>query len=382
MMANIEFRLDIPATPLEGELDMDESMQRLLGPEFVSGVHAALRFSQQQVLPVYNAAGRNYYLPLPRKLGPYDALQVAGGGNFDLGITSTGDVQDSIVDPDAAPEDRVVVPPSEGGELFTSDTMFYEDGACVERTNRNPIGSYAERTATQKIENTQRAYGTLAAQGAGVITPKYVGKFAYEVADQYGDSQTAILLLVPSLGRRFDHKLLLPLNLLRDGQAPPAGEKFAQALDAYYKQTLLPELHSIGWGIEAIHAAGFTHHQLTPGNTDTLPGPENVHVPYITDWDTMRQPSEADIKRAQALDMAVAFQSASTIVKRLVRLEMIGQEAASELLMNTVLTMLAGYHDSRGTIEGKSANPVEVVDVAASNYGLEKILDVVEGWLA
>jgi hypothetical protein len=148
-------------------------MQDLLGPDFLAGVYSALRFTKEQTLPVFNAAGRNYYLPLARRLGPYDALQIGGGGNFDIGITSTGDVQDSIVDPQADEKDWVVVPPSEDAGLFTGQTMFYEDGACIERVDRDPIGSYTARSANQKIENTQTAFNLLSALNAGVITPRY-----------------------------------------------------------------------------------------------------------------------------------------------------------------------------------------------------------------
>lgn len=381
-MTNNEFRLDIPATPLEGVLEMDRPMQDLLGPDFLAGVYSALRFTKEQTLPVFNAAGRNYYLPLARRLGPYDALQIGGGGNFDIGITSTGDVQDSIVDPQADEKDWVVVPPSEDAGLFTGQTMFYEDGACIERVDRDPIGSYTARSANQKIENTQTAFNLLSALNAGVITPRYVGKFMYDIADQFGDPQTAILLLVPSLGRRFDSTLLLPLNAMRAGKAPTPGEKFVENLVPYYQAILVPRFYAIGRGIETAHAAGLTHHQLTPGNTDALVAPDKVLVPYITDWGTMKVPSVSEEKRAQALDMTLAVQAASSMLKRLVRQEVIDEKTAADLALDTVRSMLGGYHESRGTLDGKTVYPVDAVNVAASHYDLEKILDLVEMWLA
>lgn len=381
-MATVEFRLDLPPTPLDGDLHVNRQFRDLLGLEFIDGVHNALRYARQQKLPVYNAQGRNYYIPLPRSIGPYDALQVAGGGNFDLGITSNGGVEDSIVSPDADEESRIVVPPSENSGLFTGYTMYYENGELIEKTNINPVGSYTARSASRKIEQTQAAFGLLAAKSAGVITPKYVGKFEYEIADQFGESQTAILMLVPSLGRRFDSKLLLPLNALRAGQAPAPGAEFAADLKPYYGATILPRLVSIGRGIAVTHETGLTHHQLTPGNVDALVAPDNTLVPYLTDWDTMTVPADTDRARARALDMVLALKAASTGLTRLVRLEAIDGKEAASLVLATTLSLLEGYYEGRGGLYAKHIKPEDAVNVASHSYGPERSLDLIESWLA
>jgi hypothetical protein len=378
-MANIEFHLDLPPTPLEGDLDIDRESRDLLGDDFVEGVHRALRYSQEQILPVYNAQGRNYYIPLPSSVGPYDALQISGGGNFDLGITSNGGVEDCIISPEGGEASRAIVPPSENPNLFTGSTLCYENGEYVERVNHNPIGSYTSRSANWKIEQTQVAFGLLAAKGAGVITPKYVGKFEYEVADQFDEPQTAILMLVPSLGRRFDSKLLLPLNALRAGKAPTIGAQFAEELQPYYKAIILPRLQSIGRGLGIIHKIGLNHYQPTPGNTDALNAANNGLVPYITDWDDMTVPSSADRPRAQALDMAVAIQTSSAALTNLVRLEAIDKEAAADLALATTVSLLEGH---RTDMPIKRTTPEDVVNVAAHHYDLDRSLDLIESWLA
>lgn len=381
-MANIEFSLNLPDAPLEGDLHIDRQSRDLLGSEFIEGVHSALRYSQEQVLPVYNAQGRNYYIPLPSPIGPYDALQIAGGGNFDLGITSNGDVEDSIVTPpETSEKSRVIVPPSEKSGLFTGHTVYYENGELVEKTNINPVGSYTARSASRKIEQTQTAFGLLAAKSEGVITPKYIGKFEYEIVDQFGEAQTAILMLVPSLGRRFDSKLLLPLNALRAGQAPAPGAEFTEELHPYYGATILPRLVSIGWGVAITHEAGLNHHQLTPGNVDALAAPDKTLVPYFTDWDTMTVPSDEDRARAQALDMVVALKTASTGLTRLVQLEAIDRKAAANLVLATTLSLLEGYYEGRGGLYAKYIKPEDAVNIATHSYGPERSLDLVESWL-
>jgi hypothetical protein len=332
-------------------------------------------------LPVYNAGGRNYYIPLPDEVGPYDALQVAGGGNFDLGITSNAGVEDNIVYPEADEEARVISPPSETAGLFTGYTCFYEDGKLVEKPNVNPVGSYTAESANRKIEQTQAAFGLLAASGAGVITPMYAGKFEYDVTDQFGEPQTAILMLVPSMGRRFDSKLLLPLNALRMGKAPEPGAQFAKELKPYHQAVILPRLFSIGWGIAAIHQEGLIHHQLTPGNTDALKS-DNVLVPYVTDWDTMTVPNDADRPRSQAVDIAVALQAASTGLKRLLRLEVIDEKTVADLILETSLNLLNGYFEGKGGLYAKHVNIKDAINVATGHYDTEKSLDAIEPWLA
>ena len=377
-----EFRLAPTPSPLEGELHLSNGMAGMFGAEFIEVVHSALRYAPHPDLRIYNAAGRNYYVPLPQAAGPYDALQVAGGGNFDLGITSNEGIEESIVDPEATEGDRIVVPPSEAAGLFTSYTTYFEAGRRVEKTNINPVGSYTSRSASRKIEATQRAFGLLTAPSMGVITPRYVGKFEYAVADQFGEPQTAILMLVPSLGRRFDAKLLVPLNALRAGQAPPAGEPFAEELRPYHRTVVLPQLFSIASGIATMHRAGLNHHQPTPGNTDALIAPGDMYVPYITDWDTTTEPSAEDRARSQALDMFIALQTASAGLKRLARLEAIGKAAAAELVLETTLALMEGYFTGRGGLYAKIIKPEDAVNVATDGYDTDESLDLIESWLA
>lgn len=291
-MANLEFQLDVPASPLEGDLYLGKEAANMLGPEFVEGLYKALRYDVDQPLSVYNAAGRNYYIPLTEAIGPYDALQVAGGGNFDLGITSNHNVEDSIVAPETPEGPLLIAPPSANSGLFTSYTAYYEGGEVIERQNINPVGSYTAESAARKIEQTRAAFGMLTAAKAGVITPMYAGRFEYGVPDQSGDPQTAILMLVPSMGLRFDSKLLLPLNALRRGEAPE-GDEFTEQLKPYHDAVIAPRFVSIGRGMGITHEAGLNHNQLTPGNADALAS-HGVLVPYITDWDTTTTPNDAD----------------------------------------------------------------------------------------
>jgi hypothetical protein len=380
-MANFEFRLDLPATSLEGNLHIGRQFHDMVGPDYIEGVDRALRFMPKQVLPVYNAGGRNYYIPLLDPIGPYDALQVAGGGNFDLGITSNEGVEDSIVSPEVYEQARIIVPPSEDSGLFTSYTMYYENGEYITKANINPIGSYTARSAARKITQTSEAFELLPAQKAGVITPKYVGKFEYEIADQFGEPQTAILMMVPSLGRRFDSTLLLPLRVLLEGNAPPLGKEFADELEPFYKGSIVPRLFSIGQGIAAVHRAGLSHHQLTPGNVDTLHLSENAQVPYITDWDTTTIPVDDDRLKAETLDVVLAIQSASTILTRLVRLEAISPDAAAGFALATALSLFQGYSTGKHSLPIEDISAEDAVNIAAGNYTTQKCVDLVESWL-
>lgn len=379
-MPNIEFELALSRESLDGDLHMNRQIGEQLGNEFVEGVDHALRFDHDQRLSIYNAGGRNYYIPLPEAVGPYDALQVAGGGNFDLGITSNADVEDSIVDPVAAGDERVIYPPSETAGLFIGYTHYYEDGKLVEKPNVNPVGSYTAESANRKIENTRLAFGTLAASGAGVIIPMYAGKFEYGIPDQAGGPQTAILMLVPSMGRRLDSKILLPLNAVRSGIAPEPGGPFTEQLIPFYRASILPRLFSVGYGIATTHNVGFVHHQLTPGNTDAL-NSDGVLVPYITDWDTMTTPDDADKSRSQAVDMLVAFQSASNGLRRMSRTELIDQPTAARLILETSLSLLKGYFEGKGGLYAKHIDPQDAVSVAVNAHDIEKSLDLLEYWL-
>ncbi len=379
-MAGIEFRLDIPDEPLEGDLYIARQWSDRLGHDFVERVYDSLRYAGDASQPVYNASGRNYYIPLPEPIGPYNALQVAGGGNSDLGITTNSGVQDSIVS--RHDTDRLITPPREDPGLFTSYTMYHENGEQVERTNVNPIGSYSARSAKRKIEQTEAAFSLLPAQQAGVISPKYIGRFEYGIADQFGEPQTAILMLVPSYGLRLDSKLLLPLQAIEAGVELPSDKTVGEELEPYHKAIIRPRLFSVGWGIGAMHRMGLVHHQLTPGNTDALEAIGNTLVPYITDWDTMTTPAEADLPRSKSIDMLVAVQAACTGLKRLARMEAIGTETAAELVMDTVARMLQGYFEGRGGLYTKAVDMRDGVNVAVGNCEVESGLDIVESWVS
>jgi hypothetical protein len=380
-MAGVEFRLDIPDTPLEGDLHIGRQWAGQFGMDFVEGVNAALTYSPDQPLQVLNASGRNYYIPLPEPAGPYDALQVAGGGNFDLGITTNSGVQDSIVDPESGAKPRVVAPPAENPDLFTSYTLYHEDGQDVEKQNINPIGSYSAQSAARKIEQTELAFATLAARHTGVITPKYVGKFEYALDDQNGEPQTAILMLVPSMGMRFDSKLLVPLTAMRAGRSPEPGSDFAEELIPYHQAVISPRLFCIGAGMATMHRSGLVHHQMTPGNSDALTM-GNKLVPYITDWDTATVPDESDRVRSQAIDMVIALQTASAAIKRLTRLEMIGRQTAAGLVIDTVVNFLSGYFESKGEPPSGHLGTQDAVNIAVGSYDTNKSLDTAEAWLA
>lgn len=381
-MPNYEFRLDVAAGPVDGNLFMEQPVRELLNDDFVEGVSEALRFTEAQRLPVLNALGRNYYIPLPNAIGPYNAMQIAGGGNFDLGITTNQDVEDSIIVPTSTEDTRIVVPPSENSGLFTGCTVFYEDGQCVIKENINPVGSYTSRSATNKIDRTREAFAQLTAVAAGVIAPMYAGKFEYEVADQFGDPQTAILMLVPSYGQRFDAKLLMPLTAHLLGKAPPPGQQFADELKAFYKGSLMPRMSAIGGGIAVVHAAGMVHHQLTGGNTDALVSPDRILVPYITDWDTTTIPDEADKLGSQALDIAIAIESASAVAVRLAKLEAIGMGAATDLMLYTGFSMLRGYFGTQAISKLKRIDGEAIIDVASCASDIDKRVELVEGWMA
>jgi hypothetical protein len=310
-------------------------------------------------------------------------MQIAGGGNFDLGITTNSGVQDSILVPVSTEETRIVVPPSKDAGLFTGGTVFYEDGRCVLKENINPIGSYTSRSADRKIDQTTEAFERLTAKSAGVIAPLYIGRFEYDVPDQFGEPQTAILMLVPSYGQRFDARLLMPLTAYLTGQAPPAGQEFGDVLDAFYQDSLMPRMTAIGHGISIVHnTTDMVHHQLTAGNTDALIAPGRRLVSYITDWDTTTKPKDQDRLGSQALDLSIAMESASAVAIRLARQEAIDTDTAAKLILYTGLALLKGYFGVHDVTTLEHIHVPDIVTVASSTTDIDKKVELVESWLA
>jgi hypothetical protein len=381
-MFDTEHRLASPPTPLEGELYIGRPYTEFFGTEFFEGVEQALRFSKVQTLPIYNAAGRNYYIPLPEPVGPYDAVQVAGGGNFDLGVRSNQDREDGIVTVDLGEGLKVIMPPSETSGLFTGHTSYYENGEMVSKENINPVGSYTARSARRKIESTQTAAKSLQGADSTVITPMYVGSFEYEVPDQFGEPQTAILMLVPSMGHRFDGQLLIPLKNILNGRGPAPGPQFNEALIDYYEGILSPCFLTIGRGMAETHGLGLVHHQLTPGNTDALVGPGDILMPYITDWDTMTRPGPSDEAKSKALDMSVALKAACLGIRKLSEIDAIEPAIAADLISGTALDLLKGYYMGQKRRYIKPISNVDAVKVALETLDPAEDLDVVESWLA
>ena len=373
-MRHITGELVLPEQSLDGALHLGTSALDSLGEDFIEGLGNALTFNGKPHPKIINPQGRNYYMALPNPYGAFDSLQISGGGNFEIGIRSNSDVDDGIVtlEPDTGP--RLITPPDSQAELFTGVTVLYEGGQLVDRKNPNPLGSYTHRTAEQKIANTREAAVRL---GGRVAVPYVLGRFEYDLADQNGEPQTAILLLVPQLGRRFDATLLHPLGVLRGVNRDAVT---SESIVDYYEEIIGPRLSAIGLAIGEIHKSGLNHNQLTPGNTAVIER-DNMGLGYITDWDTMTEPSTDDRIMAQALDMTVAFRTNAAPTLALYREHAIDKVQACDLIGLTVCQLLGGYRTARDGSAFGSVDGTEMIDVVEGNISPEKAVQTVADWL-
>lgn len=338
-MINRQFELQRDVEPLDGQLYMQRSVHELVDNGYLEAINGMLRFRSQD-LPIVSAAGRNYHVPLPEPVGDYDCLQVAGGGNLDLGVRTNDGIPHGIVAvPFTEGQAQVIEPPS--SELFTSYTTYYENGGLVDKTNANPVGSYTERSASRKIANTLAAAEHMRSAGYEVLAPIYAGKFVYDVPDQNGENQTAMLLLVPSMGQRFESTLLSPITSLASGYEVP--EFFEESLGAYYQQVLGDKFQRIGQAIAVLHTQGLNHNQPTPGNVAILDYEDGTSTPYVTDWDTMTIPTSSDAEMARALDVSIALATNVSMPLWAFENKAIGKDATVSALGFTACHLLSGY---------------------------------------
>lgn len=363
-------QLDVP---LDGTLSIRGQFRDLIGMEFIEGLHSTLRFEQDGALPTYNAAGRNYYVALPEPIGMFDSLQIAGGGNYDMGIRSN-DVPNGIVTIDVD-DGATISPPSESADIFTSTTTYYEDGQLVHKENANPVGSYSSLSADRKISNAVKIGELLASSDSNVVVPIQIGKFEYAVKDQNGDPQVAILMLTPNMGKRLGEVTLLPLeHAIGYPETPP--EEFAQLTQKHTDKQVKPRLEVVGAGIAEIHKVNINHNQLTGHNVDALLLGDGTTAPYITDWDTMTTPIEDDRARAQALDILVAVRSLSGLPLELLKKDLIDIDLAAEIIIKNSIGIIGGYILAMGKPLPAALPRQTVFEIALDDTPTNRSLDL------
>lgn len=363
-------QLDVP---LEGTLSIRGQFRDMVGMEFIEGLHDTLRFEREGALPVYNAAGRNYYVALPKPIGMFDSLQVAGGGNYDMGIRSN-DVPNGIVTFDVDGDSKIA-PPSDSADIFTSTTTYYEDGKLVHKENSNPVGSYSSVSAERKISNAVKIGDLLADTDSNVVVPIQIGKFEYAAKDQNGDPQVAILMLTPNMGKRLGEVTLLPLqHAIGYPETPP--ERLAKLTRRHAEQQVQPRLEVVGAGIAEIHKVNINHNQLTGHNVDALIMSNGSTAPYITDWDTMTTPIEDDKTRSQALDVLVAIRSLSGVPLELLKKDMIDMDLTAELIARNAIGIIGGYIKAMGKPLPATLSRQSVFEIALEDTSTNRSLDV------
>ncbi len=358
--------------PLDGKFFLVPGVAEKLGMEFVNGLYGLLRYEPDGSLPIHWAAGRNYTVALRERLGIYDCLQVAGGGHYDLGIRSNADINHNIVTYYGGKPEQTIQPPTADAGLFVSHTAYYEDGQLAEKENINPLGSYSSASAKRKIDNTVSAHMTLLDEEPQIITPLYVGRFEYDIPDQHGDPQTAILMLVPAMGDRFDATLLRPLTrVIASGSYAGFETQFRER----YASLLKSCFETIGLSIASAHLHNINHNQPTAGNAAVFKTSDGDMLPYLTDWDTMTRPSAEDAPYARALDLIIAIQSNASVIYALFERGDIGNQSASYAMSMTVVGILAGYLMKMGRRPRDILSPRDLAPLIGNQMSNNHILN-------
>lgn len=377
------YKLQEVAKPLDGNLYLVPGVADMLGMEFLESLYGMLRYDtdRDDSLPIHRAAGRNYTVPLPRQFGAYNGLQVAGGGNYDLGIRSNDDVGNAVLLIFNDSPEHIIEPPSEHSGLFTGYTTYYEGGDMVEKANINPVGSYSAQSAKRKIDNTTQAHRALRESDPGVWTPLYVGRFEYDVADQNGDPQTAMLFLVPQLGERFDELLLRPLRyaVLNGDETDP---NFDRNFRERYLEVLAPCFRGFGLGLAATHLSNLNHNQPTAGNVAVFKLADGGVLPYVADWDTMTQPPAEDVAMSRALDVGIAIRSSASVIFALFEQGSINEKSARYAMGMTVIGILEGYLSRIGKRPQDVLNPRTVAPFIDSRMRNIEVMEYIAGLIA
>ena len=117
------FEFDTRSEPLTGRLDFVEGAEHVLPDGFLGQLTGCLTFDNPSLTPI-NAGGRSYFVRIPESVGPYDTLQVSGGGYIDTGVrTMRG--SDGLIWPRST--SNKIEPPRKDFETFEPAGTSYMD---------------------------------------------------------------------------------------------------------------------------------------------------------------------------------------------------------------------------------------------------------------
>lgn len=336
---SVPFEFETRSEPLTGRLDFVDGAESILPAGFLDKLTDCLTFNEPQLTPV-NARGRSYFVEIPTTIGPYDALQVSGGGHIDNGLR-TMRFSDRPVMPGKV--SKIIEPPRKDFDTFEAAGTSYLDESGNFRVDYSIgiFGTYVGRKAEAKVQKTLGVWNDLNGQTDELIVPRVIGSFVYDLPDGEGSSQTAVLMLVPNGGLRFgdflaesDRQLLV--QFFDDQDIVPL-------IQRQYREELPEIIQALGYGIAKIHDLGYSHNQTHAGNLATVLDKDGRQIPFIADWDTSRKPREDLMLLAQTGDFLQAITSQIMRITNIFGLTGLYPGAQWGPIKSTANNMLRGY---------------------------------------
>lgn len=334
-----EYQIEVPPVPLSIELYRMRELEEVDQEQVVHFVTYDGLFDPRLITI---AKGRNIWFPQIMPIGAYDTIQVSGAGFFDVGLT---DNTKSIAIFDHSKPYKPIQPPRAGSKLFTHTTTVVSDGRARSITQRSPMGSYIQESATSKYRNAHSALQLSAKEGQpflAFLVPLPLTLVRYpDIPDGQGGKQSGLVYSCPLGGIRAED-MVMPI--IRKVLRRPADDKRNSYVSEQVAESFFPILTSMGKAIYTLHTRKLCHYQMTLGNVSPVLNDWAGHpLVCLYDWETLSLMDERDPFLARAYDIGV------TLVSWLVTLHTIAHEVnlpKKEVLSigySALLSYLQGY---------------------------------------
>lgn len=297
----------LPPNGLAVEIRVANHLEPTDRDRVVDFVTFAGRFDPKNIT---RAAGRNVFFPIEASAGIYDTIQVSGAGFFDIGITDNSTPLVMYEENKSVP----ITPPKVNSQEFEHITTIVIDGEITQLKQTCPMGSYTEKAAEEKFENTKRAMNLVESSDLSFFCPipAYLVKYR-DIPDNKGGKQSAIVYCCPSGGKRAEQ---LASEILNQALRTQVTEKREGYITDQFLHVLYPLLKAMGKTASILHGLDLCHYQMTLGNvSQPLTHPTKATSLCLYDWETLRQIDSVDPKLARAYDMSVTIGSFASLVK-------------------------------------------------------------------
>lgn len=361
-------------SPLNGEFVFVEGAENVLPQRFLEDVEACLTFNDPPLVPL-NAMGRSYFVELPADYGPYNALQISGGGYVDGSVQSLRALKDQGIVALYPPEQSAPIRPlrAQYEEFEAGGTSYVDDEGKVQTVySKGILGTYTSGQGDCKVQKTHEVWQRLGGGKDSLLVPRVIGKFVYNLPDGEGGAQTAVLMLVPNNGLRADHDLQV-VEMQLSGLS--GGASLSETAREFRQQEIPKKMRALGFGLAKVHDLGYAHNQTHLGNLATVPMEGDSITAFIADWDTSRQPFEDFRLRAQAKDFYQMVASAIGWVHNMERTGIVpALWGPVKALANSALQGYAAYYNHNDS-EGLTIPARAMVEHSSVSYGREAMLE-------